>query len=112
MSRRLVFHGWRRRHQPALDEARHNLRIFVHDRLAVVGAAVIASIVVVAVFAPWIAPYPDEGRGASHIASRLQAPSAQHLFGTDEFGGMCSAVSCSGPASPSSWRWPSSAAAC
>ena len=42
MSRRLVFHGWRRRHQPALDEARHNLRIFVHDRLAVVGAAVIA----------------------------------------------------------------------
>ena len=41
---------------------------------------------VVAVFAPWIAPYPDEGRGASRHRARLQAPSAQHLFGTDEFG--------------------------
>jgi peptide/nickel transport system permease protein len=86
ISRRLVFHRWRRRHQPALDETRHNLRVFGHDRLAVAGAAIIAFIIVVAVFAPWIAPDPDEGRGASNIAQRMQAPSTEHIFGTDEFG--------------------------
>lgn len=86
MSRRLVFHSWRKRHQPAIDETRHNFRIFIHDRLALAGAAVILLIVVVAVFAPWIAPYPNEGRGASHIVQRMQPPSAEHWFGTDEFG--------------------------
>ncbi len=39
-----------------------------------------------AVFAPCIAPYPDQGRGESNLKERFQAPSAKHLMGTDREG--------------------------
>ena len=42
--------------------------------------------VFVAVAAPWIAPYPEQGRGASDLQSRFEAPSADHPFGTDNQG--------------------------
>ncbi len=39
--------------------------------------------VVLAVFAPWIAPFDP---AAIHLYARLQPPSASHWFGTDELG--------------------------
>jgi peptide/nickel transport system permease protein len=81
-----VFADWRTRHSSSLAEARHNVRVFFRDKLAVIGVAWICFMIVVAVGAPVIAPYPDEGRGASHLASRFEAPSAQHPFGTDNLG--------------------------
>jgi peptide/nickel transport system permease protein len=42
--------------------------------------------ILVAVTAPWIAPYPEQGRGASDLQSRFEPPSAQHPFGTDNQG--------------------------
>ena len=81
-----VFADWRQRHSSSFSETRHNVRVFFRDKLAVVGIAWILFMIVVAVGAPWIAPYPDEGRGASHLASRFEAPSAQHLMGTDNLG--------------------------
>lgn len=56
--------------------ARHNL-------LATAGAAMIAVFVVLALFAPWIAP-----QDPAHIdlPARLMGPSASHWFGTDELG--------------------------
>ncbi|MEO6959003.1 MAG: ABC transporter permease [Burkholderiaceae bacterium] len=51
--------------------------------LAALGAAVIVGWIVLAVFAPLIAPYlPD----AVDLSARLQAPSMAHLLGTDELG--------------------------
>ena len=81
-----VLVDWRARHASSAAETRHNVRVFFRDRLAVLGVAWICFMVVVAVGAPWIAPYPDQGRGASHLADRFQAPSAQHWFGTDNLG--------------------------
>ena len=81
-----VFADWRERHSSSLTEARHSVRVFLRDRLAVIGVAWIVFMIFVAIAAPWIAPYPSEGRGASHLASRFEAPSAQHLFGTDNLG--------------------------
>ena len=78
--------GWTVRHAPAIAEARHNVRIFLKDRLALVGLAWIILTFALAVFAPVVAPHADQGRGASDVASRLQAPSWQHPFGTDEVG--------------------------
>jgi peptide/nickel transport system permease protein len=40
---------------------------------------------VVAIFAPYIAPYPDDVRQI-HISERLQSPSLKHFFGTDHLG--------------------------
>jgi peptide/nickel transport system permease protein len=81
-----VFVDWRARHASSAAETRHNVRVFFRDKLAVAGVAWVCFMVVVAVGAPWIAPYPDEGRGASHLAARFQAPSAEHWFGTDNLG--------------------------
>jgi peptide/nickel transport system permease protein len=52
-------------------------------RLAAVGLGIVALLVVCAVTAPWISPYePNRQR----LLEALQAPSAEHLLGTDENG--------------------------
>jgi peptide/nickel transport system permease protein len=52
-------------------------------RLAAVGLTIVALLVICALTAPWISPYePNRQR----LLDALQAPSAQHLLGTDENG--------------------------
>lgn len=50
---------------------------------AVVGFVVAALLVLMAIFAPLIAPYPYAKQDLAHTR---EAPSAQHIFGTDELG--------------------------
>ncbi len=50
------------------------------------GLAIILFLVVVAILAPWIAPYPDDATGAVHVTDSLQPPSWSHPFGTDDLG--------------------------
>jgi len=38
------------------------------------------------VFGPWLAPFPADAIGTTHLAQRLQPPSFAHWFGTDEMG--------------------------
>ena len=54
-----------------------------HNLLATAGAAMIVVFVLLALFAPWIAP-----QDPAHIdlPSRLMGPSSAHWFGTDELG--------------------------
>lgn len=55
--------------------------------LSLVGLCIIIADIMMAVFAPYIAPYPDEGRGdVLDLQNRLQPPSMTHLCGTDEVG--------------------------
>lgn len=50
---------------------------------AMLGAIIIVGLVLVAIFAPWIAPYsPIE----QSVRNRFQPPSSVHWFGTDELG--------------------------
>ncbi len=77
---------WRLRHQARLSEMRHSVRIFFKDKLAVVGLAFIIFVVVVAIFAPVVAPYPDQGQGKSNLKERLHPPSAEYPFGNDNLG--------------------------
>ncbi|WP_290062346.1 ABC transporter permease [Amycolatopsis solani] len=56
---------------------------FRHSRLAVPSAVVLALFLLVAVAAPLIAPYDPNAGQFDRI---LEAPSAQHLFGTDALG--------------------------
>lgn len=62
------------------------LRTICGDRLALLGLVLVVALVVIAVLAPWLAPYPEQGRGAADVASAGLAPSAAHPFGTDELG--------------------------
>lgn len=59
------------------------LRMCRQNKLAVFSAAVILMIVLVAVFAPLVAPY---GEAEQDLLHRLSRPSAEHWLGTDELG--------------------------
>lgn len=59
---------------------------FTRSKLSVVGLAIICFVLLVALFAPYIAPYPEDAGAVTHIAERLQPPSAEHWFGTDDVG--------------------------
>jgi len=54
--------------------------------LLVVGGAMSVLIVLVAVAAPLLAPFPADAASATHPFAVLRAPSAQHWFGTDQVG--------------------------
>ena len=72
------------RRQAAWGRAYGTWRAFARNRLALVGLAIIAGLVLVALAAPWLAPYsPTQGDLAN---ARLLPPSAAHWFGTDEIG--------------------------
>ncbi len=64
---------------------RIGLRRFSANSLAVVAVYVIGLLYLVAVLAPILAPQ-DPAAIENVLATRYLAPSAQHLFGTDEFG--------------------------
>lgn len=51
--------------------------------MGAIGGAVLLIMALVAVFAPWIAPYSPT---ATNQREALEPPSLQHLFGTDQFG--------------------------
>jgi peptide/nickel transport system permease protein len=66
--------GWRR-----------ELRRFGKDRAATLGMALLVLLVLVAVFAPILAPYPGDV-SEFHTANRLRAPDAANWLGTDRMG--------------------------
>ena len=68
---------------PAQGEFRRVMRVFFGRKLAVVGLVLIALLVITALFAPWIAPYPPN---APDMAHTLAKPSAEHWLGTDNLG--------------------------
>ncbi|MHA7884037.1 ABC transporter permease [Nitratireductor rhodophyticola] len=55
----------------------------LRNPLAVVGALIVLALVIMAIFAPLIAPYSPVGQD---LANRLMPPSAEHWMGTDELG--------------------------
>ncbi len=61
------------------------LRKFARDRSAMVGLVIVALTVLLAAIAPRVAPHPLDAY-ESHPAQRLQAPSRQAPFGTDNLG--------------------------
>ena len=69
---------------PALPRAQNRvLKKFLANKSAVIGAVVVGFFVLVALLAPWIAPFDPVK--ANFLAVR-KAPSAMYWFGTDELG--------------------------
>jgi peptide/nickel transport system permease protein len=59
------------------------LRRLFRNKAILIGAIILAVVLVAAVLAPWVAPYAPNKLS---IVNKLKAPSLAHLFGTDEFG--------------------------
>ena len=62
------------------------LRKLFRNRLSIAGGIIVMGVVLVAIFAPLLAPYPGDAGPAVHFERALQPPSPQHWFGTDDVG--------------------------
>lgn len=62
------------------------LRKFTRNRLSIVGTVIVLGVIVVAIFAPWLAPYPEDAGPSVDFGRVLLPPSPDHWFGTDEVG--------------------------
>ncbi|CPR16411.1 ABC transporter permease [Brenneria goodwinii] len=59
------------------------LSLMMRNPLTAIGSAIVLMLMLVALFAPWIATHDPL---AQDLSNALQAPGAAHWFGTDEFG--------------------------
>ena len=59
---------------------------FRRNPTAVIGALIVISVFVAAIFAPLIAPYPEQIGAFVDFRARHLPPSFEHLFGTDNVG--------------------------
>lgn len=66
-----------------LTPVRRFLGSLAHEPLGMIAFAVVALLLLVAIFAPLLAPYEPARQNLQNV---LQAPSWAHLMGTDEFG--------------------------
>ncbi|MFQ5855888.1 MAG: ABC transporter permease [Anaerolineae bacterium] len=66
-------------------EAGRTWRRLRRSPLSLVGLTMVISLVMMAVFAPQIAPYPEDARTV-HFEQVFRPPGLEHLFGTDEVG--------------------------
>jgi peptide/nickel transport system permease protein len=74
------------RHESTAREVRRHVRAFSRSASSMAGLVLVAAFLLLAALGPWIAPYPEDARGAVHLDRKLQAPSVAHWFGTDEVG--------------------------
>ena len=79
---------------PTSQDARHGLgrqlrlyaSTFARNKSAMLGLVIVVGFLLVALFAPWLAPYPEDAAGSIKLAQKLLPPSSAHWFGTDEMG--------------------------
>lgn len=78
-----MFASYKREHEWQIREFLFTLRLLARNPSAVAGCVIIATMVFIALSAPYIAPY-DPIRIS--LSERLSPPSTIHFFGTDEMG--------------------------
>lgn len=79
----IVMERWKQEHRSQIDDAKYTLYLWKRSPLSMVGLAIVAALIVVALLAPYIAPYdPIE----QNLSMRLSPPSRDHIFGMDTLG--------------------------
>ena len=72
--------------KPKIAEFRESLYLLARNKLSLTALIIMALIVLVALLAPVIMPYPEDVADETHIEIKFMAPCAEHLMGTDELG--------------------------
>ncbi len=80
------YEKWVIEHETMLREYKASFLALWKNPLTKVGFTIMLLMILVAIFAPLIAPYPVTGFGSVETENRLQPPSLQHLMGTDLYG--------------------------
>jgi peptide/nickel transport system permease protein len=70
----------------AYQSMRQIYTVFKRDKVAMVGLVIVIFMFVVALLAPVLAPYPEEGAGTPNASALTQPPSLEHPMGTDQLG--------------------------
>ena len=68
------------------DNIKRSWYNYSKNPLSVVGAVIIAAVVFIAVFAPFVSPYPEHAGNYVNFDEASEPPNSDHLFGTDVFG--------------------------
>jgi peptide/nickel transport system permease protein len=82
-------HGWttfRETLRPKIKSFRESVFLLFRNRLTAAAMVVLLLIILVALFAPYIIPYPEHISDAVNMREKFLAPNAEHPFGTDELG--------------------------
>ncbi|MDP1715747.1 MAG: ABC transporter permease [Anaerolineales bacterium] len=74
---------WRASRRESLGRAWYK---FSRNPLSLIGAGTVLFVIILAVFAPYIAPYPEHVKPFTDFANASNPPSSSHWFGTDEIG--------------------------
>ncbi len=69
-----------------VEQWKKNWFKFSRNRLSVIGLVIVLLVILLAVFAPWVTPYPAHAGAYVDFDNAGQSPSAQHWLGTDIFG--------------------------
>lgn len=72
--------------QPSLREFRLSFYLLTRNKLQLASLIIIILLILIAIFAPVIAPYPGHAISETNPDDKLLPPSAQYWFGTDELG--------------------------
>ena len=59
---------------------------FSRNPLSIIGATTVLIVVLLAIFAPYVTPYPEHAKPFTDFNNASRPPSREHLFGTDEIG--------------------------
>ncbi|MCD6275406.1 MAG: ABC transporter permease [Thermoplasmata archaeon] len=68
------------------DEIIKVLKIMIRNKLSLLGIVIILALIIIALLAPFIAPYPEQAKGEPNLEEKLLPPSSKHWFGTDYMG--------------------------
>lgn len=72
--------------KPKIHQLRTNLYLLRRNKLTFISLLFICFLVLLAIFAPVIVPYPEHIADATNASDKLLAPCSEYWFGTDELG--------------------------
>ena len=86
------FTRWKDHNESRLREYQYTMKLLISNKVSLTGLLIVTGLILIAIFAPYIVPYPEEALGNIDRINKpiidysLLPPSRAHLFGTDEMG--------------------------
>lgn len=74
------------RYESSWREIRKMAKTFSRSASSMLGLFIVLVFLFTAIFGTMLAPYPEDALGVTHLDNKLQPPSSEHWFGTDEVG--------------------------
>lgn len=84
VKKRSYINRWMEENDSRIKEWQHSVKLFFKSPLAVIGLIIVVGFILVAIFAPFLAPYPQNWRD---ITQQNAAPSNEHILGIEIYGG-------------------------